>query len=79
MRPPYQLLVSVTGLAAVLLIGGREADADPEPSQRTDCAVSTTTVPSEYWFYHALATSNPALFDPSTGSAPCLARKVTRT
>jgi len=79
MRPPSQLLVSLAGLAAVLLIGEPAAVARSPSSPQSDCAAATATVPADYWFYHALAASHPSLFDPRTGSSPCLARKVTRT
>jgi hypothetical protein len=79
MRTQAQLLVSLAGLAAVLLIGALAAVARTPSSPRTDCAVVTATVPADYWYYHALAASHPSLFDPGTGSAPCPARKVTRT
>jgi hypothetical protein len=66
-------------LSAVLLIGEPAADPQPRPSPRADCTDSKSAVPSEYWFYHALAASHPPLFDPRTGSTPCPARKVIRT
>jgi len=79
MRTQSQLLVSLAGLAAVLLIGEPAAVARTPSSPRTDCAAVTATVPADYWFYHALAASHPSLFDPGAGSAPCPARTVIRT
>jgi len=79
MRPPSQLLVSLAGLAAMLLIGEPAAVARTPSSPRTDCSAATATVPADYWFYHALAASHPAPFDPATGSPSCPAREVTRT
>jgi hypothetical protein len=79
MQTQSQLLVSLAGLAAVLLIGEPAAVAPAPSSPPTDCAAITATVPADYWFYHALAASHPSLFDPGAGSPSCPARKVTRT
>ncbi|MFO7543536.1 MAG: hypothetical protein R6W97_12130 [Thiobacillus sp.] len=84
MRPRSQLLVSLAGLAAVLLISESATsqsvpDARIPPSQQIACTASTPNVPAEYWFYHALAASHPSLLDPRSDSAPCPARKVIRT
>jgi len=79
MRPTSQLLVSLAGLAAVLLIGVPATVASPPSSPQTDCCIATATEPAEYWVYHELVASHPSLFDPRSGSATCPAHKVTRT
>jgi len=84
MRPTSQLLVSLAGLAAVLLIS-ESATSEPAPvahtppSPQTACTAPAANVPAEYWFYHALAASRPPLPDPRTGSTPCPDHKVIRT
>ena len=84
MQLPTQLLVSLVGLAAVLLISESATSestpvAHTSPLPQTACTVSAENVPAEYWFYYALAASHSPLLDPRSGSTTCPAHKVTRT
>jgi len=84
MQLPTQLLVSLVGLAAVLLISESATSesapiASTTPSPQTTCTASAENVPAEYWFYHALAASHSPLLDPRSCSTTCPAHKVTRT
>ncbi|NDP48146.1 MAG: hypothetical protein GZ085_07085 [Sulfuriferula multivorans] len=79
MRKTSQLLVSLAGLAVVVLIGNPATVARTPASPQTGCTIATATEPAEYWFFYTLDASNPSLVDPRSRAATCPACKVTRT
>jgi len=79
MQARSQFLISLAGLAAVLLIGEHASVALARSSLQTDCAAITATVPAAYWFYHALVLSHPAMVDPGDAQPLYPDRKALRT